>query len=1024
MGNICRKKESDPDSAWKRQNEEQEHNPMYKYVNFVDGGKLLAAYNTGGTAAVEKIAKTELPDFLFNDGEGRLLTKLDNIKWQHRLTAKFTNSTIWETKTDEELLQEYKDDDFIIINDHEACWDLDKRGGVGETPFHLLYLMNKPESLEVAKVLLKLYPKMALDFYEGQEYYGESALHLAIVYGDLEQVKLLIGYGANVNERAMGRFFLPEDQKKRKTKETDYDGYAYYGEYPLAFAACFGHEEIYDFLIDHGADPDLQDSFGNTVLHMVVIADQVNMYKYCVRHHKKPAKTYIENNCKLTPLTLASKLGRQKIFKEMLELGSLEFWRYSNITCSAYPLLALDSIGPKGETNWNSALMIIINGDRDEHLDMLEGGVMRQLLDEKWERFARRRFFQRLVLAFVHLALISGAVYTRPSTDFLAYNEPKDAARFVCELLVILGCILILAMEVVEIGSQGILGFLKNLQHAPAQTLFMISCILILLCIPVRFTKQEMVEDILLIIAVPGSWFFLLFFARSVKLTGPFVTMIYKMCVGDLVRFGAIYTIFLLAFCQAFYFLFQGATDSQGFNNLGDTIMTLFQMTLGEFKYQDFNNTKYAWLTKMVFAVFMILVPILLLNMLIAMMGNTYQMVISKSEKEWRKQWAKIVVVLERSFSKKQLLQFQKEYSARLTGRPVAELAAYSDKEEEDRRALVVIKSSNKTIARRRKAAVIAWKKAGKEVMKQMKRHKKLGITGPLHLTEVHRKHRRRGSHDSMDNYDDDKGHMFSNMLQQLAWEQDIDLTKGQALISDPDLIDKISSTSPEHKIQHFPQNHTPIANGRPRNHTKYVKTPGGTPKQSPKSSNRKFSYNRVSPLSIAQAMAPPTDDSESDIEVSKVVAPKKRDHSKELSKQFSQMSITEISVHDKNEDVHFRGSKPPTKPHKLSWDVPKFERNLKTDDDSASQDGSVGTKSTGSASSSTKVKVKESKSSGSKVSRSRSESSKTPRDRIKEMEDHSKKKSKKENLIEKSVSRTSSTTSLLNLSDCKDSEL
>jgi hypothetical protein len=34
----------------------------------------------------------------------------------------------------------------------------------------------------------------------------------------------------------------------------------------------------------------------------------------------------------------------------------------------------------------------------------------------------------------------------------------------------------------------------------------------------------------------------------------------------------------------------------------------------------------------------MILVPILLLNMLIAMMGNTYAHVIEQSEKEWMKQ--------------------------------------------------------------------------------------------------------------------------------------------------------------------------------------------------------------------------------------------------------------------------------------------------------------------------------------------------------------------------------------------------
>lgn len=52
-------------------------------------------------------------------------------------------------------------------------------------------------------------------------------------------------------------------------------GYAYYGEYPLAFACCFGNREIYDYLLDHGADPDYQDSFGNTVLHMAVIANQV-----------------------------------------------------------------------------------------------------------------------------------------------------------------------------------------------------------------------------------------------------------------------------------------------------------------------------------------------------------------------------------------------------------------------------------------------------------------------------------------------------------------------------------------------------------------------------------------------------------------------------------------------------------------------------------------------------------------------------------------------------------------------------
>ena len=37
-------------------------------------------------------------------------------------------------------------------------------------------------------------------------------------------VRLLVENGANVNQRATGRFFLPEDQKKGKTKTTNYEG--------------------------------------------------------------------------------------------------------------------------------------------------------------------------------------------------------------------------------------------------------------------------------------------------------------------------------------------------------------------------------------------------------------------------------------------------------------------------------------------------------------------------------------------------------------------------------------------------------------------------------------------------------------------------------------------------------------------------------------------------------------------------------------------------------------------------------
>lgn len=90
------------------------------------------------------------------------------------------------------------------------------------------------------------------------------------------------------------------------------------------------------------------------VLSLIIRKYKKNLYYS--RHPKNPAKNGIVNNAGLTPLTLACKLGRSEVFREMLELSCREFWRYSNITCSAYPLNALDTLMPDGST---SELMIL-----------------------------------------------------------------------------------------------------------------------------------------------------------------------------------------------------------------------------------------------------------------------------------------------------------------------------------------------------------------------------------------------------------------------------------------------------------------------------------------------------------------------------------------------------------------------------------------------------------------------------------------------------------------------------------------
>ncbi|XP_011315537.1 uncharacterized protein iav [Fopius arisanus] len=693
---------------------------LYRLANYKKGGELIDAYNRGGQSAVERLIKEQFGILMYADGKGQVINRAEYLRWKFRDIEQVVLPI-------EASLSRF--DPLAQWNDHEACWQMQYRGSLGETLLHVLIICDTRSHTRIARILLKSFPRLAIDVVEGEEYLGAGALHLAIAYNNNELVQDLVEAGAIVSQRAIGSFFLPKDQQgNTPVRSTDYEGLAYLGEYPLAWAACCANESVYNLLLDSGADPDDQDSFGNMILHMVVVGDKLDMFGYALRHPKFPARNGIANNAGFTPLTLACQLGRAEVFREMLELSAREFWRYSNITCSAYPLNALDTLLPDGRTNWNSALFIILNGTKEEHLDMLDGGIIQRLLEEKWKTFARLQFLKRLIILVFHLTTLSLAVYQRPAemdAELMAWPEElTDVGRTIAECVTVLGVVgyilLQLGGEIVNIGP---ISFLKQLTHEPAKFIFVISNLLILACIPCRLAGNRHAEDAILVVAVPGSWFLLMFFAGAVRLTGPFVTMVYSMITGDMLTFGIIYMVVLFGFSQSFHFLYKGfpRVQSSLYHSYHSTWMALFQITLGDYSYGDLSDTAYPNLSKTVFAIFMVLVPILLLNMLIAMMGNTYAHVIEQSEKEFVKQWAKIVVSLERAVSQKDAHNYLQEYSIKLgpgddPNNPASE-----------QRGVMVIKSKSKTRARQRKGAVANWKRVGKVTIAELK---KRGMSG------------------------------------------------------------------------------------------------------------------------------------------------------------------------------------------------------------------------------------------------------------------------------------------------------
>uniref|UniRef100_A0A914H3C0 Ion transport domain-containing protein n=1 Tax=Globodera rostochiensis TaxID=31243 RepID=A0A914H3C0_GLORO len=722
----------DPDERWSNLYREREKNSIYKWVGSMSGGELVSVYEKEGEDGVLNFAQEKLEPMLYNEGHAPQL-----IKWADYARWKKSINVILGIIEDKEISESNS-----YFREHEAQTRLNKRGVEGETLVHLLLNRKEPTCREIARILINKYPGIAKDIYLGEEMFGQSSLHLAIVHEDFEMVNLLLEMGSSVHARATGDFFMPEDYEKNARKTLDYNGYAYYGEYPLAFAACFEHKDIYDLLIQFGADPDQQDKFGNTVLHMCVIYNKSTMYRYAVSHWSNPAHTYHANNAGHTPLTLATKLGQREIFDEMLELMKVEFWRFSDMTCSAYPLDALDTIRLDGTTNFDSALMTVVNGDSADHLEMIGSEVIQRLLKDKWNAFAKRKLFERLLLLLLQLFNLSFVVYLRPvalSKLYMVEPDLWDWIRSLFELLGILCCFWFLfVQQLSDVRNQGIYAYYQNIKTAPAKVVYICANLCFLACVPTRILGLHELEECLLSFALPGSWTFLLFFLSSTKVIGPFVQIFYDMLSKDIVRYAIISSIFLVAFSEVFYFLGKDANAIQSvsainggqcntggkiysYDSFFDSFLTLYSLMVqaSAMNFDEYSCTNYVTLGKLTLIIYLAIIPIMMMSILIAMMEETYIEVIGHAEKAWKQQYAKLIMVFERSLESKKLVAHLMDYSIRM------------GKLGRESRGLMVIKQTTKTRAFQRKHAIKNWKTMARKVITMAK---ELGADATLYF--------------------------------------------------------------------------------------------------------------------------------------------------------------------------------------------------------------------------------------------------------------------------------------------------
>ncbi|XP_074839728.1 transient receptor potential cation channel subfamily V member 6-like isoform X3 [Carettochelys insculpta] len=595
---------------------------------------------------------------MFLPGEHGLLLRLWNS-----LLSRFQSEKSWARRLDEinmlqqkriwesPLLQAAKKNDVQTIQKLLTCHscDLHQRGALGETALHVAAMYD---SLEATQILMDAAPELVNEAMTSEFYAGQTALHIAVVNKNFRLVKAMLEKGADVNKpRATGYVFRPNGHNL-----------IYFGEHILSFAACAGSEAIVWLLIKHGANIRAQDSLGNTILHILVLQPNktvaCQMYNFLLSFDKNEkelgALDLIPNNKGLTPFKLAGVEGNTVMFQHLMQKRKHIQWTYGPLVSTLYDLTEIDSWGDD-----QSLLELIVTTKKREARQILDLTPVNELVSLKWNKYGRP-YFCILALFYVLYMICftmccayrplkhrqSNKTHERDNSIYIqkqlqeSYVTPEDNLRLVGELITVIGAIVILILEIPDIFRVGATKYFgQTILGGPFHVIIITYACMILVTMVMRLISMHG-EVVPMSFALVLGWCNIMYFARGFQMLGPFTIMIQKMIFGDLMRFCGLMAVVILGFASAFYIIFQTENpDELGhFYNYPMALFSTFELFLTIIDGPANYKVDLPFMYSITYSAFAIIATLLMLNLLIAMMGDTHWRVAHERDELWRAQ--------------------------------------------------------------------------------------------------------------------------------------------------------------------------------------------------------------------------------------------------------------------------------------------------------------------------------------------------------------------------------------------------
>uniref|UniRef100_A0A8C0Y5A5 Transient receptor potential cation channel, subfamily V, member 4 n=1 Tax=Cyprinus carpio carpio TaxID=630221 RepID=A0A8C0Y5A5_CYPCA len=462
----------------------------------------------------------------------------------------------------------------------------------------------------------------------------------------------------------------------------------YRGELPLSLAACTNQPDMVHYLTENShkaADLRRQDSRGNTVLHALVhIADNTRdntrfvtkMYDLllikCAKPYPDCNLENVLNNDGMSPLMMAAKLGKIGVFQHIIRREikdeearhlSRKFkdWAYGPVYSNLYDLSSLDTCGEEV-----SVLEILVYNSKIENRhEMLAVEPINELLRAKWQKFAAVTFYISVFSYLVTMIIFTLVAYYRPSvgTPPYAYNTTEAKVRLAGEIITVASGVFFFVTNIKDLFLKKCPGVNSLFIDGSFQLLYFIYSVLVLVSAALYLSGIEAYVSVM-VFALALGWMNTLYFTRGLKLTGTYSIMIQKILIKDLFRFLLVYVLFMIGYASALVSLLTICPDKKTCNDscpkypecrdtntFSEFLLDLFKLTIGIGELDDMlKGAQYPVVFLILLVTYIILTFVLLLNMLIALMGETVGQVSKESKQIWKLQWATTILDIERSF--------------------------------------------------------------------------------------------------------------------------------------------------------------------------------------------------------------------------------------------------------------------------------------------------------------------------------------------------------------------------------------